>query len=580
MTPLRRPTRAADQFLQEENERLRTEIATLRERLREPEEILRAIRSGEVDGFVVSEGERDAVYHLRSADVLCRSMIEDMRESALAIDGAGTILFCNRCFAKMVGCAREEILGTRVHRFIAPETRPRFQEMLERAGHGASAEIELLASNGSHVSTEASAQLLSIESATLYGLVLRDLTRERLQERLAVESRRKDEFLAILGHELRGPLDPIRNAVQFLQLKAPDEPDLRWARDVIDRQVQHMTRLIDDLLDLGRIGQGKLELRLEEHTLQDVVTLAVETNRTAIEGRGHQLELVDETEPLPVQADPARLNQVLSNLLTNAAKFTPPGGRIVVTIERDGDHAAFRVRDNGMGIPNDRLAWIFDLFAQLESKPEGASGGLGIGLSMVRRLVEMHGGTVEASSDGLGTGTEFVVRLPISTTGSAGMNRSARPAPASVSPPTVETPFRAPAPPRLEVVPTAPRRRVLLVDDNGDARETLAQVLRLWGYELEAVEDGHAAIAAARKFRPDAIVMDIGLPGMDGHELARQLRQIRELDDTVLIALTGHGDDEARRRSAAAGIDHHAVKPAQLVELRALLDQRRRSAGA
>ena len=414
MTTERRANRKAGDSLREENERLRKELALMRERLREPEEILRAIRFGEVDGFVVSEGEREAVYQLRSADMLCRSMIEDMRDGAIAVDAAGTILFCNRCFAAIVGREREEILGTRVQRFLAPETRPRFQEMLERASAGAVEEIELLAANGSHVPVAAAAQLLSMENTVVFGVVLRDLTKERLQERLAAESRRKDEFLAILGHELRGPLDPMRNAIQFLQLKGPDEPELRWARDIIDRQVQHMTRLVDDLLDLGRIGQGKLELRLEQHTLQDLVDLVVENNRSAIDAREHRLAIEMETEPLAVQADPARLNQVLSNLLTNAAKFTPPGGRIAISVERDGDNAAIRVSDNGTGIPKDRLGWIFDLFAQLDSRPEGASGGLGIGLSLVRRLVEMHGGTVEASSAGLGTGAEFIVRLPLS----------------------------------------------------------------------------------------------------------------------------------------------------------------------
>jgi PAS domain S-box-containing protein len=550
-------------FLEEENERLRAELAAVRDRLREPEEILRAIRFGEVDGFVVSEGEREAVYHLRSADVLCRSIIEEMREAAIAIDSAGIVLFCNKCFATLVGCGREEILSARVQRFVAPETRPRFRDLLDRAGHGASEEIELLAVDGSRVPVAASVLLLAIESATVYGLVLHDLTRERLQERLAIESRRKDEFLAILGHELRSPLDPIKNAIQFLQLSGPDQPDLRRAREVIARQVSHMTRLVDDLLDLGRIGQGKLELRLEEHTLQELVALAVETERPAIEARGHRLELRCETEPLPVQADPARLKQVLSNLLTNAAKFTPPGGEIEVSVERSGQDAAIRVRDNGMGIPRERLRWIFDLFAQLEGKPEGAIGGLGIGLSLVRRLVEMHGGTVEARSDGPGTGAEFVVRVPLP---------EARVAESSDSHSAQEA--------RLIAMP-APRplpRRVLLVDDNADSRDMLAQLLRLWGYELETAGDGPAALEIARAFHPDVVVMDIGLPGMDGYQLAVELRRIPELEGCTLIALTGHGDSDARRKSEAAGIDHHALKPAEVVELRSLLEWRRKPA--
>ena len=418
MTTERQANRKAGASLREENERLRSELALMRDRLREPEEILRAIRFGEVDGFVVSEGEQRG------------GLSAPQRRHPLPLDDRGHEGWRDRRRCR----GNHPVLQPLLRRHRRPRARgdprnPRSTfpgsgdaseipgDARSRERGGAVEEIELLAANGSHVPVAAAAQLLSIENAVVFGFVLRDLTKERLQERLAVENRRKDEFLAILGHELRGPLDPIRNAIQFLQLKGPDEPELRWARDIIDRQVQHMTRLVDDLLDLGRIGQGKLELRLEQHTLQDLVNLAVENNRSAIEAREHRLVIEAETEPLAVQADPARLNQVLSNLFTNAAKFTPPGGRIALSVERDGDTAAIRVSDNGMGIPKDRLGWIFDLFAQLDSRPEGASGGLGIGLSLVRRLVEMHGGTVEASSAGLGTGAEFVVRLPLSAPG-------------------------------------------------------------------------------------------------------------------------------------------------------------------
>jgi len=414
------------EVLEQENERLRTELIELRERLREPEEILRAIRGGEVDGFVIQEGEGEAIYQLRSADVLCRLMIEDMKEGAFAIDDAGNLLYCNRCFARLLGMERDDILGARVQRFLAPEARPLFQDLLVRAHGGSRAEIELQAVNGARLPAALSVQVLSVENATVYGVVVNDLTRERLQEQLAVEARRKDEFLAILGHELRGPLAPIQNAVHLLQLGGPRDADLKWARDIIDRQVRHMARLVDDLLDLGRIGQGKLDIRLDEHDVALLVARAVETSRPLFEARGQRLELVQSGSVARALVDPDRMTQVIGNLLNNAAKFTPPAGRVVVTSEVESGHAVIRVRDSGVGIPPDRLRWIFDLFAQLETDSDRSAGGLGIGLALVRRLVEMHGGTVEALSDGPGAGSEFVVRLPLTDAATKAKENPAR----------------------------------------------------------------------------------------------------------------------------------------------------------
>jgi signal transduction histidine kinase/ActR/RegA family two-component response regulator len=364
--------------------------------------------------------------------------------------------------------------------------------------------------------------------------------RLRLLKELKAADRRKDDFLAMLAHELRNPLAPIRTAVKVLHLKGSDAPEARWARNIIDRQVEHLTRLIDDLLDVSRITLDKLDLRQEPVELSEIIAGAVESGRAFIEQRGHQLTVTLPRERVYVNGDPVRLAQVFLNLLNNAAKYTEHGGRIWLTADRQQDHAVVSVKDTGVGIPRDKLPRLFEMFYQVDASLERAHGGLGIGLSLVRRLVESHGGSVDARSEGPGRGSEFTVRLPV----------------------LVE----APQPP----APTQPgdgekravaSRRILVADDNRDSADLFATFLRLMGHEVCTAYDGVEAVETAERFRPDAVVLDIGMPRLNGEEACRRIRSTSWGRDVVLIAVTGWDQDQNRDRIVTAGFDAHLVKP-------------------
>ncbi|HVS39683.1 MAG TPA: ATP-binding protein [Gemmataceae bacterium] len=386
--------------------------------------------------------------------------------------------------------------------------------------------------------------------------------RKRLQdelqlraEELAEAGRRKDEFLAMLGHELRNPLAPIRSAAQLLKLEGDGDARSQQAVEVIDRQVRHLARLVDDLLDVSRISRGQVKLRKEPVELAEVVRRAVEVSRPLIAARGHAFAESTPREPLWLVGDPVRLAQILTNLLNNAAKYTEPGGHIRLTAEKNDSCILWRVRDDGIGVAPELLPRLFHLFTQADRSLDRSQGGLGIGLALVKSLVEMHGGSVAAFSEGLGRGSEFVVRLPILTAKPAALPSSAS------EEKNEESPQRQ----------TAGLRRVLVVDDNRDAAESLAMVLRWEGHETQTAYNGPAALQAAAVFRPEIVFLDIGLPGMDGYAVARQLRQDPASAGVLLVALTGYGQDEDRRRSREAGFDHHLVKPVEPDSLQELL---------
>jgi two-component system CheB/CheR fusion protein len=378
---------------------------------------------------------------------------------------------------------------------------------------------------------------------------------KRAHEALAEADRRKDEFLAMLGHELRNPLNPVRSAVELLRLRRAGDGEVERLSGVIARQIDHLVRLVDDLLDVSRISQGKIELRRRTVDLRASVARAVEQARPALQERQHHLE-VDLREALWVRADPDRLDQVAANLLNNAARYTPAGGRIKVVAGLEQGQAVLRVADNGIGVRPEMLPRIFDVFQQADRVPGRVSEGLGLGLAVVRRLVEMHGGAVEAHSAGPGQGSEFVVRLPLSPAG---------------------PPEQGKAPGRPSS-PEARPLRVLVVDDNVDGAESLAMLLRLGeGHEARVAHDGPAALAAAGEFRPDVVLLDIGLPGgMDGYEVARRLAATDEGKNVLLVALTGFGREEDRRHSREVGIEAHLVKPVDVDRLRELLRERQR----
>ncbi len=364
--------------------------------------------------------------------------------------------------------------------------------------------------------------------------------------KLAEADARKNEFLAMLGHELRNPLAPIRNAVKIMKQRGSDDPDMCWARDVVDHQVRHMGQLVDDLLEISRVTSGKVRLQKEAVDVATIVAFAVETSRPSIEVQHHRLSISLPAEPIYVDADSIRIAQVISNLLNNAAKYTKSGGQIRLAAARDGDEVVFRVRDNGIGIPPEMLSRIFDLFTQVDHSLDHSQGGLGLGLTLVRSLIEMHGGTVQALSDGLGRGSEFIVRLPIL----AAVALAVKPEAADRT-----TPRDKPQ--------TGRSRRVLVVDDNVLSAQSLATILKLEAHDVQVTHDGGLAIEAVRRFRPEVVLMDIGLPGMDGYEVARRLRGDADLITGIalLVAVTGYAEDDARRRSEEAGFDHHLVKP-------------------
>lgn len=374
-----------------------------------------------------------------------------------------------------------------------------------------------------------------IENAQLYAA---------LQE----ADRKKDEFLATLAHELRNPLAPISNSLELLKMADDLPPALQRIRDVMERQVTHMVRLVDDLLEVSRITRGKIELRLAPVELASIVGTAVETSRPLLESAGHQLAIKLPPEPISLQADAVRLAQVISNVLNNAAKYTERSGQIWLTARREGNQAVISIRDTGVGIPAEMLPRVFDVFAQSEQTLNRAQGGLGIGLALSKKLAELHGGTIEALSGGAGKGSEFIIRLPMFETASASQ--------------------KAPlAGPRQKY----PQRKVLIVDDTHAAAYMLSKLLEMMGQKVQAVNSAFAALERAVEEPPDVVISDIAMPEMDGYELARRLRQMPQLKGTLLVALTGYGQDADKQRTTDAGFDRHLVKPVGLETLEELL---------
>ena len=376
--------------------------------------------------------------------------------------------------------------------------------------------------------------------------------RKALRERAALleaADRRKTEFLAVLAHELRNPLAPLRNGLHILKLRGVTDPALlSQTVNMMDRQMAHLVRLVDDLLDVSRITSGRLELRRQMVLLTDIIARAVEAAEAFIESHRHEFVLDLREKDLLVDGDPDRLAQVFSNLLLNAAKYTPRGGRIVLTLTRDDDVAEVTVRDNGMGIAPSALERIFEMFSQARSSAMQATEGLGIGLSLVRTLVRMHSGTVAAFSEGPGKGSTFTVRLPI-VVGTVVESRVAERASSS-----------------------HPGQRILVVDDNADAAATLAELLKMHGHAVRIASDGEEAIDQARAFQPDIIFMDLGMPRLDGIEAARRIRALPQCGRARIIALTGWGQDTDRQRTREAGMDHHLTKPVSLEALQRVLE--------
>ena len=397
---------------------------------------------------------------------------------------------------------------------------------------------------------------IAIDNARLYQRAqVAAYAAEQQAMELAEANRRKDEFISMLSHELRNPLAGISNAVAVLQRHGPQEPQLVRLREIIARQTHNLTRIVNDLLDVSRLIHGRIELRKERLDLAAVVTRVIESCREAVDARNHQLSVLTPLEQVELEADPTRLEQILCNLLDNAAKYTEPGGSLMLTAEREESEGnswvVLRVKDTGIGMPPDLLPRVFELFTQAERSLDRTLGGLGIGLTVVLRLVELHGGTIQAFSEGAGKGSEFVVRLP-----------------AVPQAPPAAGPQRAKVP---TVALPLPQLRVLLVDDLVDAAVTLAELLEDWGLEVRVAHHGPRAVEIATEFQPEVVLLDLGLPGWDGYEVARQLQALPGSDSRSIIALTGYGQEEDRQRTAAAGFAAHLAKPVDLSELQRVL---------
>lgn len=457
----------------------------------------------------------------------------------------GIVTSWNRGAERVLGYTPEEVIGQHVSMLVPPDTIEDIEKILSRIRRGEKVdhyETRRRKKSGEVIDVSLTVSPILDSDGTIVGAskVGRDITLQKAieQERLEAD-RRKDEFLAMLAHELRNPISSINSAVQlFGRLQKAEE--LEWVKGIIKRQVKNLARLIDDLLDVSRITRGKIVIRKELLTLPSVITSAVEVVRPLIDERKHELSISLGESPLQLRADPLRLEQMLVNLLTNAAKYTESGGKIWIEASREAEQVVVRVKDNGYGIPADLRPRIFDLFAQGDRSTARSEGGLGIGLTLVKSLAEMHEGTVTVESEGANRGSEFTLRLPAAEDVSFKHkveSTTARPPHAS--------------------------RRVLVVDDNIDSAETLARLLQLLGHQVSLSHDGVSAIESAKEFRPEVILLDIGLPGMDGYEVATALRADESCKNAVIVAVTGYGQEQDRRRSLRAGFDHHLIKPVE-----------------
>jgi PAS domain S-box-containing protein len=525
---------------------------------------------------LVSEHAKAAA-SLRRSQEQYRSVVEHQTDLICRFLADGTFTFVNDAFCRYLRRSAEELNGRKVWQFVPAFLRPRseaFVASITPENPIASIEYQMTEPGGEARWMEWTDRGFFDEQGRLveFQAVGHDVTeRKRAEEehrRLVAQARvaevlrevdrRKDEFLAMVSHELRNPLAPIAMAIEVMRMREPTDESTVWARDVIARQTAQLTRLVDDLLDVSRITLGKITLNRSEMDLRPIVEQAVEAARPHLTARHHQLAIDVAPEPLPIWGDGARLIQIISNLLNNAARFTADGGHIALAVRREGARIVLSVKDDGVGIPPDMRERVFDMFTQIEWPAERKGEGLGIGLALVKRLVEMHDGDIEARSDGPGRGSELRVRLPI-----AANDR------------TLQATGDALAGGARAAADGSRPERILVVDDNVDAAESLSRLLRLQAHEVRVAYDGVAALAAARDMNPDIVLLDIGLPKMDGLEVAKSLRARGDGPRPLLVAMTGFGQAEDRARTAAAGFDHHLTKPVDPKVLHSLMQSAR-----
>jgi PAS domain S-box-containing protein len=524
-------------------------------------------RAGEIEA--VAGSSRDitdrklAEEALRESERLYRAIGESIDYGVWVCDPQGRNVYTSESFLRLVGLTQEQCSefgwSSVLHPDDAEQTIAEWKACVETGDQwdiehrfrGLDGEWHPILARGVPVRNEQG-------RITAWAGINLDISRQKhVESELREADRRKDEFLATLAHELRNPLAPIRSSIEILKIPRIDPAVAGQAREVMERQVHHLVRLVDDLIDVSRVMRGRIDLRTERIELATIVARAIETAQPVIDGHGHRLELTIPSAAIHVNGDPVRLTQVVGNLLTNAAKYTDANGTIRLSAERENGEAVLRVRDNGIGIAPAMLPSIFDLFVQVDHDASRSHSGLGVGLTLVAKLVELHGGTVVARSEGLGKGSEFVVRFPL-----AGMEGADFAGAGDAD--------------RTRSPTAADSLRLLVVDDNDDAATSLAMLLRLRGHEVRVANDGRSALEMALAEVPDIVFLDIGMPEMDGCEVARLMREQSKLGRVVLAALTGWGQQEDRRRTAAAGFDHHLVKPIEPSLLEELLAKARR----
>jgi PAS domain S-box-containing protein len=502
---------------------------------------------------------RGAEEELHQSEEHFRLLVESVRDYAIfMLTPEGDVASWNAGAERMKGYTSSEIIGRHFSVFYPPDAtaggKPDW-ELRTALEHG---RVE---DEGWRVRKDGSRFWANVVITALRGKdgrpvgfakVTRDMTERRKIEALEEASRQKDQFVAVLAHELRNPLAPIRSALHVLEHPEVTADKAARALEIAQRQVRHMARLLEDLLDVARLSEGKMSLRRDKVDLASITRAAVESTQPLLRERGHQVTVETPSEPLWIHADPARIEQVLTNLLTNAAKYTDLGGRIRVTVRSEGGNAVVRVLDSGIGIDPVMLPRIFDLFVQGERRVNRAAGGVGIGLTLVRKLVHLHGGTIDAFSPGLGMGSEFVVHLP-----------------------ALEAPAPSPAhrPERVSIPGEKHPLRILVVDDNADAADGMALIFEMGGDTVRVAYDGEPALEIAGEFRPEVVLLDLGMPGLDGYEVARRLRRAPETHHAFLIAMTGWGQPQDRLRSMQAGFHRHIVKPVEPAEIERQLDE-------
>jgi PAS domain S-box-containing protein len=486
------------------------------------------------------------------------AIVESSQDAIISKTLDGVIRSWNTGAERLFDYAPQEAIGRPITLIIPPDRRDEEYEILARISRGERIEhfeTVRVSKHGRLIDISLTVSPIRDSEGRVVGAskVARDITdRKRIDKALHEANQRKDQFIALLAHELRNPLAPLRNGLQVIRLAGTDAAAIAQAREMMDRQLSHMVRLIDDLLDISRVRQNKMELRCLRVLLRDVISSAVETARPAIEEAGHELTVSLPPEAVTLDADLTRLAQVFSNLLNNSAKYTERGGRILLAAERQGSEVVVSVRDTGIGIPANDLPRIFDMFSQVDRSIERSTGGLGIGLALVKGLVEMHGGTVTATSAGQGKGSTFTVKLPVLE---------------STVAPSLDVPSDT------EPLPAGPRRRILVVDDNRDSANSMAMMLRLMGNEVRTAHDGIEAVEKAEEFLPKAILMDLGMPKLNGYEATQRIRDQPWGRDMLIVAMTGWGQEADRTQSHEAGCDGHLVKPVNLSNLESLLTE-------